>query len=117
MDIYYRKQITRTDGTVIDYIEGGVLSTETKPAGPFALSSRLIEADRGKVYFYTGASPDPWEYMFTYKDESESSAKSVTRMAKSGEDTNINDEGSENSVEFANLFKNLKLDDESSEEE
>lgn len=69
MDIYFRKTIARTDGTTVDYIEGGVLEGETKPAGPFALTSRLIEADTGKVFFFTSASPDPWEYMFTYKVE------------------------------------------------
>lgn len=69
MDIYYRKTIAHTDGTNIDYIEAGVLSSETKPQGPFALTSRLTEADTGKVFFFTGASPDPWEYMFTYKVE------------------------------------------------
>ena len=35
MDIYFRKTITHTDGTTIDYIEAGVLSNETKPQGPF----------------------------------------------------------------------------------
>lgn len=70
MDIFYRKKIHRTDGTEVEYIEGGCLSTETKPVEDFALVSKMIEADTGMVYFFAGKTAQPpWVPQFTFKQD------------------------------------------------
>ena len=62
------KSMTAGDlnGSIVNYIEGSLDSTETKPSDNIADGSILVESDTGKVYFFNEKSAT-WVEQFSFQ--------------------------------------------------